>query len=145
MRKNLGVSAGALNIDLLGCPWKSWALWLALASLVCFAVMQTAGVDIGAPVAGLMVLLLLVMVAFGVINDPVVRGQLGLDTGLQWYQSKLVWVDIVALIVYCVRLFFNLDVGPLLNGLLDQLLPVMIALGIVESPALDNVQTNGKA
>lgn len=119
--------------------WKSWALWVALAALVTFVVLNVSGVDITEPVNAILALLLPVLVAFGVINDPAVRHQLGLDTGQQWYQSWAVWLALAALITYCVRLFVNLDVGPVVNGFMNVLLPVMVALGIVKSPSADNV------
>lgn len=118
--------------------WKSWALWVALAALLCFVVLNVAGVDISEPLNAVMALLLPVLVAFGVINDPAVRHKLGLDTGLQWYQSWTVWLALAALITYCVRLFINLDVGPVVTGFMNVLLPLMIAMGIVKSPSADS-------
>ena len=118
--------------------WKSWALWTAMAALLVFAVFNIAGVDISEPVSAILALLLPLLVAFGIINDPAVRHKLGMDTGLQWYESWTVWLSLAALITYCVRLFFKLDVGPVVKGLMDVLLPVMMALGIVKSPSTDS-------
>lgn len=50
--------------------FKSWALWLALASLVVFCVKEFAGVDISETVDGLLNVLLPVLVAFGIVNNP---------------------------------------------------------------------------
>lgn len=49
---------------------KSWPLWLALAALVVWTVKTTAGIDIGAQVDEFMDLLLAVLVAFGIVNNP---------------------------------------------------------------------------
>lgn len=114
--------------------FKSWALWLALASLFSFVVLTTTGVDISEPVNTLMMLLLPVLVAFGIINDPTVRGRLFGNGDQVWYRSWVVWLSMAALITYCVRLFFKLDVGPVVDGLMNVLLPVLMALGIVNNP-----------
>lgn len=114
--------------------FKSWALWLALASLLVFVVLTATGVNISDPVTAIMALLLPVLVAFGIINDPTVRGQLFSSDGQKWYQSWAVWLALAALITYCVRLFFNLDVGPMINSFMDVLLPVLMAFGIINNP-----------
>ena len=113
---------------------QSWALWLALAALAAFVVLNATGVDITEPLNTLMALLLPVLVAFGIINDPTVRGRLFGEGDQVWYQSWAVWTALAALITYCVRLFFKLDVGPLVGGLMDVLLPVLMALGVVNNP-----------
>jgi uncharacterized membrane protein len=53
--------------------FKSWALWLAVAALVIFCVKEFAGVDIEPTVNGLLDMLLPVLVAFGIINNPTDR------------------------------------------------------------------------
>ena len=50
--------------------FRSWALWLALSALVTFCVKEFAGIDISATVDKLMNLLLPVLVAFGIVNNP---------------------------------------------------------------------------
>lgn len=50
--------------------FKSWNLWLSLAALVIFCVKEFAGVDISATVNGLMDVLLPVLIALGIINNP---------------------------------------------------------------------------
>ncbi len=50
--------------------WRSWALWMSIAALIVFCVKQFAGVDISSPVNEIMNLVLPIMVAFGVINNP---------------------------------------------------------------------------
>lgn len=50
--------------------FKSWAVWLSLAALVVFCVKEFVGVDITETVDGLLNVLLPVLVAFGVVNNP---------------------------------------------------------------------------
>ncbi len=50
--------------------FKSWALWLAVAALAVFVGKTFFGVDFGDTVNTLMNLLLPIMVAFGIVNDP---------------------------------------------------------------------------
>lgn len=49
---------------------RSWPMWIALASLVVFCVKEFSGVDIGETVDGFLNVLLPVLSAFGVINNP---------------------------------------------------------------------------
>ena len=53
--------------------FKSWALWLSVAALVIFCVKEFAGIDISETVNGLMNLLLPVLVAFVIVNNPTDR------------------------------------------------------------------------
>ena len=50
--------------------FKSWALWTSIAALVVFCAKEFAGVDISGTVDGLLDVLLPVLVAFGIINNP---------------------------------------------------------------------------
>ena len=50
--------------------FKSWALWLAIGALVVFCVKEFAGIDISSAVNGLLDVLLPVLVAFGIVNNP---------------------------------------------------------------------------
>ena len=50
--------------------FKSWALWLSIAALAVFCVKEFAGIDISETVDGFMNVLLPVLVAFGIINNP---------------------------------------------------------------------------
>ena len=50
--------------------FKSWAVWLSIAALVVFCVKEFAGIDISATVDGFMNVLLPVLVAFGIVNNP---------------------------------------------------------------------------
>jgi uncharacterized membrane protein len=50
--------------------FKSWALWLAIAALVVFCAKEFVGVDISDKVDGFMDVLLPLLVAFGIVNNP---------------------------------------------------------------------------
>lgn len=50
--------------------FKSWALWLSIAALIVFCVKEFAGIDIADTVDGFMNVLLPVLVAFGIVNNP---------------------------------------------------------------------------
>ena len=107
---------------------------MALASLVVFVVFNVTGVNLSEPVTAIMALLLPVLVAFGVINDPTVRGQLFGNGEQKWYQSWAVWLAMAALVAYCVKYFWNMDIGATLDGFMNVLLPVLMAFGIVNNP-----------
>ena len=53
--------------------FKSWALWTSIAALVVFCVKEFAGVDISGTVDGLLNVLLPVLEAFGIVNNPTDR------------------------------------------------------------------------
>lgn len=55
---------------------KSWALWLAVAALIVYVVKMVWGTDISEPVNGLLDVLLPVLVAFGIINNPTDKSHL---------------------------------------------------------------------
>lgn len=55
---------------------KSWALWLSLAALVVFLVKTFCGWDIAEWMNDFLNVLLPVLVAFGVVNNPDVRNHL---------------------------------------------------------------------
>lgn len=50
--------------------FKSWAVWLSLGALVVFCVKEFGGMDISGTVDGLMNILLPLLVAFGIVNNP---------------------------------------------------------------------------
>lgn len=50
--------------------WKSWALWTSLAALVAFCAKEFAGIDISQQLDAFLNVLLPVLVAFGVVNNP---------------------------------------------------------------------------
>lgn len=55
--------------DLLN-RFKSWAVWLSIGALVVFCAKEFCGVDISATVDGLLNVILPVLVAFGIVNNP---------------------------------------------------------------------------
>ena len=50
--------------------FKSWALWTSIAALIVFCAKEFIGVDISEEVDGFLNVLLPVLVAFGLINNP---------------------------------------------------------------------------
>ena len=50
------------------------------------------------------------------------------------FKSWALWCSIAALVVFCVREFAGIDIAPTVDGLLDYLLPVLMAFGIVNDP-----------
>ena len=50
--------------------FKSWAVWLALGALVVFCAKEFGGIDISGTVNGLLDVLLPLLVAFGIVNNP---------------------------------------------------------------------------
>ena len=53
---------------------------------------------------------------------------------LSRFRSWAVWVSIGALIVFCTKEFVGIDISGTVNGLLDVLLPLLVAFGIVNNP-----------
>ena len=53
---------------------------------------------------------------------------------LERFKSWALWVSIAALVVFCVKEFGGIDISETVNGLLDVLLPVLVAFGIVNNP-----------
>ena len=58
--------------DIFG-RFKSWAVWVAVGALVVFCVKEFGGIDISSTVDGLLNVLLPVLVAFGIVNNPTDR------------------------------------------------------------------------
>ena len=50
------------------------------------------------------------------------------------FKSWALWTALAALIVFCIKEFAGLDIGPTVDGLLDVLLPVLVGFGIVNNP-----------
>lgn len=50
--------------------FRSWALWLSMGALVVFCVKEFGGVDISDTVDNLLNVLLPVLTAFGIVNNP---------------------------------------------------------------------------
>jgi uncharacterized membrane protein len=57
---------------------------------------------------------------------------------LSRFKSWAVWVSIGALIVFCAKEFCGIDISGTVNGLLDVLLPLLVAFGIVNNPTDKN-------
>ena len=53
---------------------------------------------------------------------------------LNRFKSWAVWMSIGALIVFCAKEFVGVDISDTVNGLLDVLLPLLVAFGIVNNP-----------
>lgn len=53
---------------------------------------------------------------------------------LSRFKSWAVWVSFGALIVFCTKEFVGVDISETVNGLLDVLLPLLVAFGIVNNP-----------
>ena len=50
--------------------WKSWTLWTSLAALAAFCLKQFAGIVMDETINSFLDVLLPVLVAFGVVNNP---------------------------------------------------------------------------
>ena len=53
---------------------------------------------------------------------------------LKRFKSWAVWLSIGALVVFCAKEFGGIDISGKVNGLLDVLLPLLVAFGIVNNP-----------
>lgn len=54
------------------------------------------------------------------------------------WKSWALWTSLAALVVFCVKQFAGLDISETVNGLMDALLPVLAAFGIVNNPTNKN-------
>ena len=50
------------------------------------------------------------------------------------FKSWAVWVSFGALVIFCAKEFGGIDISGTVNGLLDVLLPLLVAFGIVNNP-----------
>ena len=53
---------------------------------------------------------------------------------LSRFKSWAVWLSIGALIIFCAKEFGGVDISGTVDGLLDALLPLLVAFGIVNNP-----------
>lgn len=53
---------------------------------------------------------------------------------LNRFKSWALWLSIGALIVFCVKEFGGIDISETVDGLLNALLPILVAFGIVNNP-----------
>lgn len=49
-------------------------------------------------------------------------------------RSWALWLSIAALVVFCVKQFFGIDLGPVVDEFMEYLLPVLIGFGIINNP-----------
>jgi len=56
--------------------FRSWALWTSTAALIVFCLKEFFGIDAAQPVNAFLDVLLPVVAAFGIVNDPTTRGKL---------------------------------------------------------------------
>ena len=62
------------------------------------------------------------------------KGEVIVKEILKRFKSWAVWLSIGALIVFCAKEFGGVDISGTVNGLLDVLLPLLVAFGIVNNP-----------
>ena len=53
--------------------FRSWALWLSVAALIVYVIKMIWGLDVSDQVNGFLDVLLPVLVAFGIVNNPTDR------------------------------------------------------------------------
>ena len=53
---------------------------------------------------------------------------------LSRFKSWAVWLSIGALIVFCTKEFGGIDISSTVDGMLNALLPLLVAFGIVNNP-----------
>lgn len=53
---------------------------------------------------------------------------------LNRFKSWALWLSFGALIIYIAKTFYNIDISTEVNGLLDVLLPFLVAFGIINNP-----------
>lgn len=53
---------------------------------------------------------------------------------LKRFKSKALWLSLAALIIFCVKEFCGIDISNEINGLLNVLLPVLVAFGVINNP-----------
>lgn len=49
-------------------------------------------------------------------------------------RSWPLWLALAALLVFCVKQFTGIDIGPVVDEFMDLMLPVMIGFGIINNP-----------
>lgn len=61
-----------------------------------------------------------------------------MDNRQPWYKSWALWMSLAALVVYVVKVAAKVDISPVVNGLMDVLLPVLVGFGVVNNPNISN-------
>lgn len=54
------------------------------------------------------------------------------------FKSKALWLSLAALIIFCAKEFCGIDISAEINGLLNVLLPVLVAFGVINNPTNQN-------
>lgn len=54
------------------------------------------------------------------------------------FKSWALWLALGALVTFCVKEFGGVDISDTVDGLLDALLPVLIAFGVINNPTDKN-------
>ncbi|MGN0114937.1 MAG: phage holin, partial [Acutalibacteraceae bacterium] len=54
------------------------------------------------------------------------------------FKSKALWLSLAALIIFCAKEFCGIDLSAEINGLLNVLLPVLVAFGVINNPTNQN-------
>lgn len=54
------------------------------------------------------------------------------------WKSPVLWTSVAALVVYVLKTFVRMDLSREINGLVDVLLPVLAAFGIINNPTSKN-------
>ena len=50
------------------------------------------------------------------------------------FKSPALWTSLAALIAFCAKEFAGIDIDETVNGLLNVLLPVLVAFGVLNNP-----------
>ena len=53
---------------------------------------------------------------------------------LSRFKSWATWLSLAALVVFCAKEFGGVDISATVDGLLNTLLPILIAFGVVNNP-----------
>jgi uncharacterized membrane protein len=53
---------------------------------------------------------------------------------LSRFKSWAVWLSLGSLVAFCFKEFGSMDISSTVDGLLDCLLPILVAFGIVNNP-----------
>ncbi len=75
-KKHMEQTVGGIKMEIVKnilSRFKSWAVWLSIGALVVFCAKEFGGVDISGTVDGLLDVLLPLLVAFGIVNNPTDR------------------------------------------------------------------------
>lgn len=57
-----------------------------------------------------------------------------MDNMKEKMRSWALWLAIAALVVFCVKQFCGVDLGPVVDEFMNLLLPVLIGFGVINNP-----------